>query len=87
MDDIATVHALGVKVVVVLGAAPLINQAVRLRGHKPSFHGGYRMTDEIAMEAATEAAGTSRTLIEALLSKVRQRIFFPEINICFFWIL
>lgn len=71
VDDIAMLQGLGVKIVLVLGAAPQIDHILRMRQQKPRFIAGYRLTDELAMEAAMEAAGTARTLLEALLSKVR----------------
>lgn len=69
VDDVAMLQGLGVKVVLVLGAAPQIDHFLRMRGERPRFVGGYRLTDELAMEAAMEAAGSARTLLEALLSK------------------
>ena len=48
-----------------------IDEYVRLRGGAPRFVKGYRVTDELAMEAAMEAAGFNRVLFEALLSKVQ----------------
>ena len=41
-----------------------------MRGLEPKNVRGYRITDEDAMLAAMEAAGTSRMLVEAHLSKV-----------------
>ena len=41
-----------------------------MRGLDPKRVGGYRVTDEDAMLAAMEAAGTARMLVEAQLSKV-----------------
>ena len=45
-----------------------------MRGLDPKSVGGYRITDEDAMLAAMEAAGTSRMLVEAQLSKVRRLV-------------
>lgn len=70
VDDISMLHGMGIRVVLVLGAVPQINRFVRLRGKEPRFKAGYRITDELSMEAVMEAAGSNRILFEALLSKV-----------------
>ena len=64
-------HAgLGVKLVIVLGVQPQIDALLKERGHKPQHMGGYRITDEHAMLAAMQAAGSARMEVEAQLSKV-----------------
>lgn len=63
-------HGMGIRIILVLGAVPQINRFVRLRGKEPQFQAGYRITDELSMEAVMEAAGSNRILFEALLSKV-----------------
>lgn len=63
-------HGMGIRIILVLGAVPQINRFVRLRGKEPQFRAGYRITDELSMEAVMEAAGSNRILFEALLSKV-----------------
>lgn len=55
---------------VVLGAKTQIDNYLNMRGLDPKHVGGYRVTDEDAMLAAMEAAGTARMLVEAQLSKV-----------------
>lgn len=70
MEDVALLHGLGVKIVVVLGARPQINEAVRESGQEPTHTHGYRVTDAISLSAAIQAAGTARMLVEARLSKV-----------------
>jgi hypothetical protein len=72
VDDIMMLHGMGVRLILVLGASPQMNDYLRLRGSAPQFVKGYRVTDELAMEAAMEAAGFNRILFEALLSKVRE---------------
>ena len=54
----------------VLGGKVQIDNYLNMRGIEPKSVGGYRITDEDAMLAAMEAAGTSRMLVEAQLSKV-----------------
>ena len=61
---------LGCKLVLVLGATSQIDNYLHIRGLEARFVGGYRVTDEVAMLAAMEAAGTSRVLVESHLSKV-----------------
>ena len=55
---------------VVLGATTQIDNYLRMRGLDTKHVKGYRITDEDAMLAAMEAAGTARMLVEAQLSKV-----------------
>ncbi len=55
-----------------LGAKTQIDNYLSMRGLEPKNVKGYRITDEHAMLAAMEAAGTSRMLVEAQLSKVQQ---------------
>lgn len=61
---------LGVRLVVVLGAAPQIDASLAERGEAPHFIGGYRVTTPAALEAAVEAAGRGRTAVEQYLSRV-----------------
>ena len=55
---------------VVLGATTQIDNYLRMRGLDTKHVKGYRVTDEHAMLAAMEAAGSARMLVEAQLSKV-----------------
>ncbi len=59
------------RLVVVLGAMPQIDAALRERGITPQFVGSYRITSAAVLEAAVEAAGRSRTAAEQFLSRVR----------------
>ncbi|KAL0056236.1 hypothetical protein WJX82_009116 [Trebouxia sp. C0006] len=69
LEDIQLLHELGCRLVVVLGAKTQIDNYLSMRGLEPKNVKGYRITDEHAMLAAMEAAGTSRMLVEAQLSK------------------
>lgn len=60
---------LGVRLVVVLGAAPQIDTAIAERGLELEFHGSYRITRADVLEAAVEAAGRTRTAVERYLSR------------------
>ena len=65
---------LGCRLVVVLGGKVQIDNYLNMRGLEPKNIGGYRITDDDAMLAAMEAAGTSRMLVEAQLSKVQPSV-------------
>jgi hypothetical protein len=69
MADTALLHGLGIRLVVVLGAHPQIDAALEERGSSSLFVGGYRVTCAVALEAAVEAAGRSRTAVERYLSR------------------
>lgn len=69
VSDIALLNGLGIRLVVVLGAAPQIDAALEEQGGSSIFVGGYRVTDAAALEAAIEAAGRGRTAVEQFLSR------------------
>jgi amino-acid N-acetyltransferase len=66
--DVALLHSLGVRVVLVVGARPQIDEALARRGAQPRFVGDLRVTDEVALECVKEAVGATRVELEALLS-------------------
>ncbi|WP_290651065.1 amino-acid N-acetyltransferase [Aquisalimonas sp.] len=68
LQDIALLNSLGVRVVLVPGARPQIEERLRLRNVELRYHGDYRITDAAALEAVKEAVGALRVEIEALLS-------------------
>lgn len=69
--DILLLHGLGVKLVVVCGAHAQVSEYLEARGRGRQLVGAYRVTDEVAMQGAIEAAGTTTTVVSAFLSKVR----------------
>ncbi|KAG2485158.1 hypothetical protein HYH03_016048 [Edaphochlamys debaryana] len=69
MSDIALLHGLGGKIIVVVGAQQQIDAMLQERGQTPKYVGGYRITDREAMRIAIEAAGQIRTTCEQFLSK------------------
>lgn len=69
LEDIALLHGLGVKLVIVLGARQRINKVLREHGTEPKLTAGLRVTDGEALQAAIEAAGSARMEVEAKLSK------------------
>ncbi len=74
MEDIALLHSLGLRLVLVHGARPQIDACLRARGIEPRYAQGLRVTDEKALTCVKEAAGRVRVEIEAQLSPARLRV-------------
>jgi amino-acid N-acetyltransferase len=68
VHDIALLHSLGIRLVLVHGARPQIETRLKARGARLEYAGGLRITDDAALECVKEAVGTVRVEIEALLS-------------------
>ncbi len=68
VHDIALLHGLGIRVVLVHGARPQIEERLKLRNAEMRYVGGLRVTDEAALACVKEAAGAVRVEVEALLS-------------------
>ncbi len=66
--DLNLLASLEVRLVLVHGARPQIEQRLKRAKLTPKFVGGLRVTDDEAMEAVKEANGVIRVEIEALLS-------------------
>jgi amino-acid N-acetyltransferase len=69
VQDLSLIHALGIKLVIVHGSRPQVNEQLRLKGLEPTFVGSQRITDAAALECAKEAAGEIRLDLEALFSQ------------------
>ena len=67
--DLSLLHALGIRVVLVHGSRPQVEEQLALRKVESRFHNGLRITDEVALECAKEAAGGLRLDIEAAFSQ------------------
>ena len=68
IHDFAILNSLGIRLVLVHGMRPQINQRLEAAGLEPSYHKGIRITDTASLQCVKEAAGTVRIEIEALLS-------------------
>ena len=68
IQDIALLNSLGVRLVLVHGARPQIDQRVALRQIEGRFSHGVRITDKQTLECVKDAAGSVRCHVEALLT-------------------
>ena len=67
--DVALLAALGVRLVLVHGARPQIEEELRETSIESRFHGNYRITDAATLDCVIDAAGSVSLEIEALLSQ------------------
>jgi len=68
-QDLALIQSMGVKLVLVHGFRPQVNEQLLAKGHQPLYANGTRITDEVALDCAQEAAGQLRYEIEAAFSQ------------------
>jgi amino-acid N-acetyltransferase len=68
-QDLALIQSMGVKIVLVHGFRPQVNEQLAAKGHQPKYSHGMRITDSIALDCAQEAAGQLRFEIEAAFSQ------------------
>ena len=68
IHDLAILHALGIRLVLVYGARRQIDRRIQLEDIVPRFARGLRITDERSLDAVIEAVGRLRVIIEARLS-------------------
>ncbi len=68
ISDLALLHSLGVKIVLVHGARPQINQILETNNRTTPYHKGIRVTDEEALGLVMQAAGQLQLAITARLS-------------------
>jgi amino-acid N-acetyltransferase len=69
VQDLAILQAMGIKLVLVHGFRPQVNEQLAAKGHVSRFSHGLRITDAVALDAAQEAAGQLRFEIEAAFSQ------------------
>ena len=60
VHDLAILHAMGIKLVLVHGFRPQVNEQLAAKGHPARFSQGLRITDAVALDCAQEAAGQLR---------------------------
>ena len=68
-QDLALIQSMGVKIVLVHGFRPQVNEQLAAKGHQPQYAQGMRITDSVALDCAQEAAGQLRYEIEAVFSQ------------------
>ena len=61
--------ALGIRLVLIHGARPQIDEEMTRRGLEPRYHEGLRVTDAAALECVKAAMGVTRIDVEAQLSQ------------------
>ncbi len=68
-QDLALIQSMGVRLVLVHGFRPQVNEQLKAKGHAARYSHGMRITDEVALDSAQEAAGQLRYEIEAAFSQ------------------
>ena len=68
-QDLALIQSMGVKIVLVHGFRPQVNEQLAAKGHEARYAQGMRITDSVALDCAQEAAGQLRYEIEAAFSQ------------------
>ena len=68
-QDLALIQSMGVKIVLVHGFRPQVNEQLKAKGHEARYSHGMRITDSVALDCAQEAAGQLRYEIEAAFSQ------------------
>ncbi len=68
VHDIALLNSLGVRLILVYGSRPQIEQRLAARGLQSRLHHDMRITDSETLECVIEACGYQRCLIESRLS-------------------
>ena len=68
-QDLALIQSMGVKIVLVHGFRPQVNEQLAAKGHAAQYSHGVRITDSVALDCAQEAAGQLRYEIEAAFSQ------------------
>lgn len=67
--DVNLLASLGIRLVLVHGARPQIDEELQEKGLEPRYHKGYRITDAEALDCVLDAVGSVYLEIEAMLSQ------------------
>lgn len=67
--DVNLLASLGIRLVLVHGARPQIEEELREKGLESKYHKGYRITDAATLDCVLDAVGSVYLEIEALLSQ------------------
>ena len=67
--DVNLLVSLGIRLVLVHGARPQIEEELREKNLESVYHGGYRVTDAKALDCVLDAVGSVYLEIEAMLSQ------------------
>ena len=68
-QDLSLLHAMGIRLVLVHGFRPQVDEQLRAKGQTSRYSHGKRITDPVALDCAQEAAGQLRFEIEAAFSQ------------------
>jgi amino-acid N-acetyltransferase len=68
LNDVALLHSLGIKIVLVYGTRPQIDAGLEIAGITPAYHNGVRITDEDTLKVIKQVAGAAQFDITARLS-------------------
>ncbi|MEI6859861.1 MAG: amino-acid N-acetyltransferase [Shewanella sp.] len=68
INDVALLHSLGIKIVLVHGARPQIDEALADKAISPEYYNGVRITDENALKVIKQVVGGLQLDITAKLS-------------------
>ncbi len=63
--DVALLHSLGVRIVLVAGARPQIDASLHRRGRSPKYVNGLRVTGSITNTPASRGASTPKRFVNA----------------------
>jgi len=68
VHDLALLHTLGIRLILVHGARPQIDHNLNKLDHNTQYINGIRITDDVALSCAKDAIGSLKMEIEAMLS-------------------